>query len=158
MSESLAKELQQYISGRTVVLGIGNPLRGDDAVGTLLAERLSKEKNFTGVATEEMPENYTGVVRDKDPQTIILVDAVDFNGEPGDVVLMETVEFENRFSSHRPSLGLLMHYLSTEIKAKVFLLGIQPKRTGYHSPLSDEVQETLIKLEEIFKGLSKIRT
>ncbi len=158
MSESLEKVLHRYINGRTVVLGIGNPLRGDDAVGTLLAERLSRGEHIIGVATDEVPENYTGVIRNKKPQTIILVDAIDFNGDPGQVVLLEKMEFENRFSSHRPSLGLLMHYLNTELNAKVFLLGIQPKQTDYHSELSHQVRETLEQLEKLFKGLSKTRT
>ncbi len=155
MTEPLEQTLRRYMNGKTVLLGIGNALRGDDAVGTLLAETFLNDEFLIGIPAGEVPENYTGVIRNANPQTIILADAIDFKGEPGQVVLMEEIQLEERFSTHRPSLGLLMHYLRLELEARVLLLGIQPENTGYNSGMSHRVKETKSQLEKMFKNLSK---
>jgi hydrogenase 3 maturation protease len=155
MTEPLEQTLRRYMNGKTVLLGIGNPLRGDDAVGTLLAEKFLDNEFIVGIPAGEVPENYTGVIRNENPQTIILADAIDFMGEPGQVVLVEEIQLEERFSSHRPSLGLLMHYLRMELGATVLLLGIQPENTDYDSEMSHRVKETKSQLEKMFKNLSK---
>jgi hydrogenase 3 maturation protease len=135
---------------KMVLMGIGNIDRGDDGVGVLLASRLASSNSIKSIVCEDVPENYTGVVRSENPNVILLLDAVDFGGEPGDVILLEADELTgDRFSTHRPSLKLLMDYLSLETKADTLLLGIQPACIQHNNTLSHGVQESLNLIEKL---------
>ena len=69
-------ELKRRLEGkRGVLLAIGNPLRGDDAVGPCLAARLQGKVAATIVDAGDVPENYVDVVAAARPQVIVLVDA-----------------------------------------------------------------------------------
>jgi hydrogenase 3 maturation protease len=132
------------VAGRTVVLGIGNPLCGDDALGCETARLLRSRGCERALVCEDVPENYTGEVKRFNPREIILVDAVDFSAEPGDVILLGREEVGNdRFNTHKPALGLLMHYLAAETGAEVVLVGIQPKNRALQAPISPEVRESI---------------
>lgn len=130
--------------GSTVVLGIGNPLCGDDNLGCEMARRLGCRGFAHALVCDELPENYTAEVKSLNPRRIILVDAVDFHAAPGDVVCLHQEELQSdRFNTHKPSLGLLMHYLAAETGAKVALIGVQPKNRALHAPISPEVEESI---------------
>ena len=71
--------------GRVVVLGVGHALRGDDAAGSAVAQALRPrfaDRVFDG---GQAPENFVGPVRRAEPDTIIIVDAADFGGSPGEI-------------------------------------------------------------------------
>ena len=40
VKQELKKDIRKIIKGKTLIVGIGNPLRGDDAAGLELAEKL----------------------------------------------------------------------------------------------------------------------
>ena len=55
----MLEELQQRTQNKKVlILGIGNRLRGDDAVGSILAERLAKKLDVPIIDEGNVPENY----------------------------------------------------------------------------------------------------
>lgn len=62
-------------------------MRGDDAVGTVLAQKLAKifteNEKITVFDGKTVPENFTGAIRKERPSHIILVDAVDMNKNQG---------------------------------------------------------------------------
>lgn len=137
-----------------ILLGVGNRHRGDDAAGSVLAERLRSLKKITVMDTGETPENYTYEVKKVAPKTVLFADAVDVGVEPGQVVFLEPCQLtQQRFSTHRPSLRLVMDYLANETGAQIFLLGMQPKSINPGAPLSAEVNNTLLQLERLFKQL-----
>jgi hydrogenase 3 maturation protease len=156
--KDLAQALDVLLLGkRTVLLGIGQPEHGDDAFGCLLAEQLGSQSRVTSIICEELPENFTGVVSGLKPQTILLLDAVDFKGQPGQAVLIRAEELVSVCcSSHHASLQPLMRYLSAETGAEVRLLGIQPRSVLPGTGLSREVLETLFALQTLLsKGFNK---
>lgn len=136
--------------GSVMVLGIGNRLRGDDGVGSLLAERLVRRGKAGVFDCGEVPENYTGRVKERVPRAVVFVDAMELGSEPGTVAILAGQDLSDakRPSTHNPTLGPLALYLGQETGAEVFLLGIQPKRTGFGEPMSDEVERTLGVLED----------
>jgi len=141
--------------GRVAVLGVGNPLRGDDGLGPDLAQRLVNRPRLISIDCEEMPENYTGVVRDHRPTLVLIVDAVDFNGAPGDLVVLGQDDLQQeRFSSHKPSLALLMQFLRDENQVTVILLGMQPAQRGFREGLSPAVETSVRHLSELFERFS----
>ena len=74
----MLEHLKLHLAGKVVILGIGNTFRGDDGIGSLLAQRLKDKVSFIVYDSGPSPENYLGkIIKDK-PDNIIIVDAVDF--------------------------------------------------------------------------------
>ncbi len=137
-------ELKRRLRGKTVLLGVGNEQRGDDAVGSLLARRLTGRENFTAIDCSDVPENYTGPVKELRPESIFFVDAVDFGGSPGEAAFIEPESLEeNRFNTHRPSLRFVMDYLQRETGSQISFLGIQPGTIAPGIGMTPAVQETM---------------
>jgi hydrogenase maturation protease len=68
---------------RTVVIGVGNPLRGDDAAGVAVAERL-RERVPPGVAVVACGEEPSRLIEAwEGAGTAVLVDAISSGGRPG---------------------------------------------------------------------------
>lgn len=68
-----------------LILGLGNPFRGDDGVGRVLARRL-REAAWPGVAVrEESGEGAALMEAWKDADSVIIVDAVQSGDAPGTI-------------------------------------------------------------------------
>jgi hydrogenase 3 maturation protease len=139
--------------GKVVILGIGNPVRGDDGAGPYLADRLAGRIDAEVINGEEIPERYTGVIRELHPDTIIILDAVCIGEKAGAVAVLTAEDVSMAgYSTHNTSIGLLMKYLERETGAEVFLLGIQPGNTSYGSVMTPPVRETADILYSILVG------
>ena len=93
---------------KTAIIGIGNPLRRDDAIGIILLEKLVEKK-------DDLPDNIelidggTGGMNllhilscfDK----VLIVDAVDFKGSVGEVKLFKAEDA----ISEKTSIGFSTH-------------------------------------------------
>lgn len=137
-------------------MGIGNTLHNDDGVGSLLASRIKDRVPYIVYDTGANPENYLGkVIKDK-PDSIVIIDAVDFGAKPGAFREWEgpDVETVNLYSTHNASLSLTINYLKNNLKADIIILIIQPKSIAFGENLSPEIQETLRKLEHWFSRLA----
>lgn len=156
MNDIVLKQLKALLRKKTILMGVGNPMRADDGLGPALARRVGNTANITSVICEDLPENFTGDVRTAKPGSILIADAIDFKGEPGEVVMLKPEDLkEERFSTHRPSLRLLMEFLRNETGAETLLVGIQPKSTGFSPLLSSEVDETVNKIAGLLIEVSK---
>ena len=103
------------------------------------------------------PENYLGKIIKASPDVVLFIDAVDFNQEPGYYKILEQEEIlKTGFTTHDLSPRMLIEYLATETKAKIYLLGIQPKDLGIGQELSLPVQKTLSELKFV-EGLLCMR-
>ena len=78
------------MSARTRIIGIGSPLRGDDGVGVVLAERLAQsplpghvEVIDGGLGGLALLDAFETVER------VILLDAADFGARPGSTALLD---------------------------------------------------------------------
>ncbi|NIM02971.1 hydrogenase maturation protease [bacterium] len=150
----LAK-LKNRLQGKVSLVGIGNPLRGDDGVGP---EIISRVKDLLPSLflfdVGEAPENYLGKIVKQKPDTIVLIDAVDFNAPPGTIKIMEKDDIKDEsLSTHKVSLNLVAKYLYKETSADVFVLGIQPETTEFGREISRPVREGL---EKIIRMLERV--
>ena len=176
----LKKELRSRLKGarKIAVMGIGSPLRGDDAAGPLFIKELEdaiKEakktlpaksrtvpRSGTGariklISCETVPENYTGDIRKFNPTHVIIVDAVDMGKEPGwaDIVDLEERSEQVSFSTHRLPINMFIEYLKQYLNCQVITIGIQPKSIDFSSPLSDKVREAVKQVSDsVLRGLS----
>ena len=141
---------QKTMGKRLLIMGIGNRLRGDDAIGPLVVDHLQGKVIADLLDAGDVPENYLGVIESFRPETILVVDAVDFGGQPGDVAMLNLDQLSNlALSTHNCSLHLLFKALQLEPPPDVLLLAIQPTNIIFGESLSVPVAETLDMLTQI---------
>ena len=143
----LSDGLRQNLKGKVCVVGIGNRLKGDDAAGPELIDRIAGRVHFHCLDAGVAPENYLEKIAGINPDTILLVDAMDFGGEAGACRLFATDQIMGGgLSSHALSLRMTCDYLQQRILAHVFILGIQPAQVKMNQPLSAVVSAGIEKL------------
>lgn len=157
-----------------IILGIGNPLGGDDAVGPFVArrinEKLAAESSVPGPSTPDRqaitaidagsaPESYTSVIRQDRPEQLILVDAADMGLSPGSTRRLSPGEIATlSFSTHSMPLSTLISYVQ-ELCGQVHIIGIQPKSMKAGSRLSSPVRKNGERVAELIleERLDEIR-
>ncbi len=152
----MRSDLAKWLEGAkgVAILGIGNPIRRDDAIGVEVAKAL--EGKVPGrvlvLNCETIPESFAWKVAEFRPTHILLVDAADFQGDPGEARLFGAGETVGTpISTHSLPLKVLSKYLEMETGAKVAVLAVQPKDLGLGEGLSDELRASLWRLVEILR-------
>ncbi len=136
----LREQLGKFRNSRTVILGIGNTLKGDDGAGPELCSRLLGRTSAEIIDTGTVPENYIGPIVKKVPQSLLIIDAIDFGASPGTIRLLNPEALSSFSSStHSPSPLLFADLVRKDIPVDVHFIGIQPARTKLGRPLSPEV-------------------
>jgi hydrogenase maturation protease HycI len=147
MLNDLAKRLR---GKRTVILGIGNPLQGDDAIGPILVDFLHGRVEATLINAGEVPENYLSSIRAAQPEVVLIIAALELGAEPGCVAVMDADRLraiEN--FTRNPGLAFLAVMIQDGTEAEVILVGVQPEATAFAGELSLPVTQTLNNLEEM---------
>jgi len=150
----MLEHLKLHLTGKVIILGIGNTLRSDDAAGSALASRLEGKVPFAVYDSGANPENYLEKIAKEKPDNLVIIDAADFGGKPGEFRAIEAEELKtvNLFSTHNASISLLTNYLQSQIKVDIIILIIQPKSIAFGDQLSPQVAEAISKLESWFLG------
>jgi len=144
-------EFKSKLAGkRILLLGVGNRLRGDDAVGSLMVECLKGKVDIPLIDAGDVPENYLGPIEEAGAEVVLVIDATDMGGEVGDIAIFDIEQVQNMYvSTHTANLGLLFQVMPPKRRPQVILLGIQPGTMELDQGLSESVQETLENLAEI---------
>jgi hydrogenase 3 maturation protease len=141
----------------TIVLGIGNPLGGDDAAGPCLVRMLKRRRQrtqksyseITAVDAATAPESYASTIRQHRPDLLILVDAADMGLPPGSLRAIPPEKISVlSFSTHHMPLSMFISYVQ-EFCGKVLLIGVQPGRTEMGKRLSEVVRKSTTELGEV---------
>jgi len=139
--------LKDILIGKVVILCIGNIERGDDGLGPYLASMIRGKVLYEVIDAGAAPENWTGVIIRLKPDTIIMVDAIYFEGEPGDVKIFSGEDLgSGKISTHDVSLKLLIEYLKESTKADIYVLGIKPQSNKLGEGLSSCIKLSLDNL------------
>ncbi len=90
-------------SGPLLVITVGNLLRSDDGVGPYIAEQAKRPKNGIIILDSgERPEDILWQAIEIRPQRVLIIDAADFAGGPGEVRIIPAESIpENPISTHR---------------------------------------------------------
>jgi hydrogenase 3 maturation protease len=154
---TLREDIEAFIGNRSgkriAIVGIGSPIRGDDAVGLYVLELLKDKKlgDTLLLRTETVPESYTGKLRDYNPTHVILVDAANFRGEPGEVRIIPTKSISGaRLSTHNLPLNIYADYVRSSICPNLILLGVQGVNIDLSEELTPSVETGARNLAEIF--------
>jgi len=156
MDKKFKDQLTRFIDGRICVLGIGNRAWHDDGVGSLLAEALKSSTGLDVIDAGFIPENYLETVARTIPDTILMVDATDFGGKPGQARLLYPAKVAySSLSTHAGSLRMLSEYLYARTGAKIAILAVQPADTAAGEGLSLNVSNTLNELVKLLHNLCR---
>lgn len=133
---------------RLAFLGIGHPLRGDDALGPELCERLRPplrgRSDVLIVNGGPAPENCIGELRAFAPARVIVIDAARMGEPPGTLRLIEPTDPRAAgASTHTLPLPVFCRYLEETLGCDVILLGIEPADTSFGEGLSPEVERAV---------------
>ena len=141
---------------RVNILGVGNPLMGDDGVGPAAVERLGARGVPPGVCLHDAGLAVTdvlGMLHPADP--LIVIDAVRAGGRPGqvhrlrlDVPELDAPGVGNMLSLHELSVvpALRMEALAGRAFGDVTVFGVEPAACGWGEGLSPAVADALERL------------
>jgi hydrogenase 3 maturation protease len=152
MFENWENKISSFLSvaDRLVIIGIGNPEKGDDAAGIKCADRL---KSILGndlphhvkiINAGVMPENFTGDIRRFRAEKILIIDAVIAGHAPGTIFVFDPDQIVNEdVSTHRMPLSMLNRFLKESIGCQVLMIGIEPKEVDLDITVSKSVQNSI---------------
>lgn len=151
---SLAKKLAGRLRGSVVVVGVGNPLRGDDAAGCEVALRLQGRSAALVLNAESVPESELVRIAMAHPDTVMFVDAVDLGAAPGSLAVLEARQMAHYGpSTHRVPLRILMECVRRDTGADVFVVAVQPRNVEFGEPMSAKVAAGVALLAETIEDL-----
>jgi hydrogenase 3 maturation protease len=156
--QSVRKALKNWLSNasRVVVAGVGNSLRKDDFAGVQLVKSLRKRvsKRIYLIECETVPESFIEPIIEFKPTHVLVIDAALLNLKPGAFKVIKPEKIAGiPVSTHALPLNIFFEYITKMTGAKVALLAIQPKETGFGEGLTEEVGKTVDYLSDL---LSKI--
>jgi len=132
----------------TIIVGIGNPLRGDDGFGPALVQRLQGKVNLACIDAGNAPENHLGRILKEEPDSVLLVDAADLGLEPGQYRILQPEDIlKCGLSTHDMSSRMMIEFLQNQMPANIFMLAVQPENVSLGEPMSECLNNTLDEIE-----------
>lgn len=140
----------------TLIVGLGNPLRGDDGVGVRVAEALAAKPLPREVEVVDGGTEGLGIVSlMAGRRRVIFVDAAEMGQSPGHFGRftpdqVKLLSDEQRLSVHAAGLrdALLLARALNILPDEVIIFGLQPAETGWDGQLSPQVEAALPDLIE----------
>jgi len=150
--DELCGQLKTICGRKTLVVGMGNTLKGDDGAGCFVCEQLKDTAPQQVIDAGTVPENYIGPIIDRSPEVLLVVDAIDFGGSVGEVKIFSPDSLSSAaISTHTLSPRLFVDVVCGSIVADVLFVGIQPGQTGLGEGLSADVERAVGAVAEILK-------
>jgi len=136
---------------KTVVIGVGNLLMGDEGVGVHVAERLKVVDLPPEVEVLEAGTHFWGDEGGLDcAEKIVIIDAVLGGGTPGTIYRFTIEELEDerdevKFSCH--DIGLVEKLRLTQLTGakpeQIVVIGVEPARIEWNTGLSKQIEERI---------------
>jgi hydrogenase 3 maturation protease len=151
-SRDFLKQLGKLNPAETVIVGIGNTLKGDDGAGpqvcSILKGNISAEIIDAGTA----PENFIAKIVQMSPKKLLIIDAIDFGKPPGTFKIFDIQDLGKfSFSTHCLSPHLFVEAIRSEINVEVFFICIQLAHMHLGSGTSKKVAGAIVALAEDIK-------
>ncbi|MFH1553096.1 MAG: hydrogenase 3 maturation endopeptidase HyCI [Candidatus Omnitrophota bacterium] len=148
----ITSTLSRIFKSKTVIVGVGNVLRGDDAFGPALVERLKGSVKDVCIDAGSAPENYLGKIAKEKPDAVIIVDAAHLGQPAGGYDLLKKADIaRSGFTTHDLSPAMFIEYLEKETGADIYMLAVQPENLSFGDEMSDSVKRTLEELAALIE-------
>jgi hydrogenase maturation protease len=131
-----------------LILGLGNPLQGDDGIGCRVAQELEQQALPDDVEVMDGGTPGVGLLNlFEGRRRVILIDAAEMGRAPGEVVRFRPEDVTltgsaQRFSLHRSGIADALA-LADALKLtlpELIVFGVQPERVNWGEGLSPSVQ------------------
>ena len=148
---NLVGRLSELSGSKTLILGIGNLLRGDDGAGPAVCSKLVQKKISAEIIDAgTVPENFIQPIVKKRPDNLLIIDAVDFGAKPGQIRLFELEELSSLvISTHTLSPRIFVDMIRQQIDIKVIFIGIQPGHKQLAQEMSEDVTGAVCELSTL---------
>jgi hydrogenase 3 maturation protease len=149
--KQLFEQLNKLRGFKTIIVGIGNTLKGDDGVGPLVCQQLRQAKSCAElIDAGTVPENYIQRIIKKSPQNLLIIDAVDFQASPGTIEIFRPEQLSSFvFSTHTLSPRLFAETVARNIEVDLYFVGIQPAHTRLGDSISPQICKAAQQLTQI---------
>ncbi len=154
----MLNKLIRFLKDATVVviIGMGNELRADDAVG-LIVVRLLKPSSTTRLRVFEghmTPDAFIGPACAAHPTHVVIIDAAELGKNPGSwqILSLDEVE-EGLFTTHAIPAVEVAAEIMRRCDAAVVFLGIQPKSRDISLGLSRECQRAAEEIAQVIQNI-----
>jgi hydrogenase 3 maturation protease len=142
--KELSEQLNKLRNSSTVIVGIGNTLKGDDGAGPLVCEQLRGKVCAEVIDAGTVPENYIQKIIKKTPQNLVIIDAIDFGASAGTINIFKPEQLDSFvLSTHTLSPRLFVEMVCRNIQVDVYFVGIQPAQMQLGHPQSELVNESI---------------
>jgi hydrogenase maturation protease len=130
---------------QALVIGLGNPDRGDDAVGVEVARQVAAER--LDIAVLEFDDPSEAIDAWESDDTVVVADAVCSGGHPGDIHVVDAVTQKlptGRWSAggtHALGLAAAVEIARAlgRLPRRLVVVGVEAKHFGYGTPMADAV-------------------
>jgi len=138
---------------RVVIVGVGNPLLGDDGVGIVVARELMKRKLPRFVDVMELGTRSLEILtRIEGYSKVVFIDAVRSGKAPGSVTVFRAGKAlvsgpENLMSLHELDLVATIRIgrLTEKLPKSTIIVGIEPERIDTGLSLSQAVSRSVLE-------------
>lgn len=137
-------------SKKYFLMGIGNTLRGDDGIGSIIARKF-KDNDWLSLDCGVAPENFTSIIKKNKPHLVVLIDVVEMDLKPGEFKIIPLEKINTmHLTTHSIPLSFLISYLKNFTREIIFI-GIQPKIIDYSTSISPEILKSSQEIIKILK-------
>jgi len=154
--DALQGRLSNLLGPRAAIVCMGSQLHGDDDAGMQVGRELAGELPWPVFEVANAPESFVAKIAGHQPETVIVIDAVDFGGEAGDVALIDIDRIaDESASTHGPSPVRFLEALRCMHPCLCAVLGIQPADTGVGQPLGPPVRQAARRIADAFRAVAQ---
>jgi hydrogenase 3 maturation protease len=137
-------------NSKTIILGIGNTLKGDDGLGPLVCKKLEGKINAELIDAGTVPENYIQSIIKKKPQALLIIDAADFNASPGTIKILKPERLDSFIAStHILSPRIFIDMICRSVEVNVYFIAVQPAQMDFGQQVSPNVDKAICLLEDV---------
>ncbi|MDD8020270.1 MAG: hydrogenase maturation protease [Acidobacteriota bacterium] len=141
-------------ANKLVILGTGNALKGDDAIGLLVAGLLENQLNryqkqkVKILRAHEIIEFYLKKIKRIKPSHIIIVDAINMRKPPGSIRVCRININHSRGKQTVDDVSDFLEKLASFTSAKIYLASIQPENLEFGHPITQNTRQSARKIVE----------
>jgi len=145
---------------KTLIIGVGSILRGDDGIGPRVIDEMAKGPLPPDVKIEAGDLSGMDLLKFfPDNRKVIIVDAADMALAPGTIRVfspkdIKGSDFNDKFSTH--GIGLLETLTlagKLDMECEITIIGIQPENTDFNLEISDLIRSKIPGVVEQIKKL-----
>jgi len=153
---SLVGRLASLVAPSSVIVCVGDEMRGDDGAGPAVAKELSGTVPWTVLDAQNAPENFLMKVVAAKPESVVLIDALHFGGRPGAIRVIRPGDLAGCGpSTHGPAPLTFFEALNAMHPCRRAVVGIQPRSTELGAPACGAVKQGVRVVVGAFRELAQ---